>query len=471
MSESAIQIDHLDHAFGAGELRRQVLFDVSTRIEAGEIVILTGPSGSGKTTLLTLIGALRSTQAGSLRVLGRELRSAPEEDLSRVRRRIGYVFQAHNLLDSLTAQQNVQMSLELDPELGPAEIEARALEALTEVGLGGRAGAHPSELSGGQRQRVAIARALARRPALVLADEPTASLDRQTGRTVVDLLQRLARRDGVTVVLVTHDNRILDVADRILTLEDGRLGSMLGAVTADTRQKMRLLARNVRRGELVSGVRDMDAQGFAALLDHLAEDTRRLLELIDLVQGEAFESVLEQVLGAFALKAADLLHVERATLFLVDEDSGELWALVEGEGGRRQEIRASLDRGIAGLVARTGATRRVAEVAGDAAFDASIDGAGRGAPRSLLAVPLRDARGQVFGVVELADREDGQPFEARDEARLQELTASLGLILESWWRMSCACRAAGFGKTCPCCGAPWHSHPARSADAPSQQRP
>lgn len=233
MSEGPIVVDHLDHFYGEAELRRQVLFDVTAQIRAGEIVILTGPSGSGKTTLLTLIGALRSAQSGSLRVLGQELRDAAEPRLAEVRRRIGYVFQAHNLLEALTARQNVRMSLELEAERDDAELDRRVQDALEAVGLGDRGDEHPGRLSGGQRQRVAIARALARRPEIILADEPTASLDRETGRGVVEILQRLARQEGATVVLVTHDSRILDVADRILTLEDGRLRSLMGSVAGE----------------------------------------------------------------------------------------------------------------------------------------------------------------------------------------------------------------------------------------------
>jgi putative ABC transport system ATP-binding protein len=280
-------------------------------------------------------------------VLGRELREAPEAALSEVRQRIGYVFQAHNLLHSLTARQNVRMSLELDAALGSEEVDARALAALEEVGLGERADARPNELSGGQRQRVAVARALARQPAIVLADEPTASLDRQTGRAVIEALERLARRDGVTVVLVTHDHRILDLADRIVALEDGRVASLVDAVALDSRARLRLLAQSLRRGELESRVRQLDIRGFRELLDQITEETRRLLELVDLVQGDTFESVLEQVLAAFASKLADAFSAERATLFLVEPDSGELWSFGAAGDGRAGEVRVPLGQGVA----------------------------------------------------------------------------------------------------------------------------
>ncbi|WP_017304178.1 DevA family ABC transporter ATP-binding protein [Spirulina subsalsa] len=218
-----ITIAHLDHAFGVGELRKQVLFDIHLTLQGGEIVIMTGPSGSGKTTLLTLIGGLRSVQKGSLQFLGLELCGATERQRVEVRRHIGYIFQAHNLHGSLTALQNVRMGLELHRQYSVAEMEQRASQALEAVGLGDRLSYYPANLSGGQRQRVAIARALVSQPKLLLADEPTAALDRQSGRDVVTLMQHLAQEQGCTILLVTHDNRILDVADRIIEMEDGRL--------------------------------------------------------------------------------------------------------------------------------------------------------------------------------------------------------------------------------------------------------
>jgi putative ABC transport system ATP-binding protein len=225
MTEPIIAIDRVCHYFGKGNLRKQILFDITTRIDPGEVVIMTGPSGSGKTTLLTLIGALRSTQEGSMQVFGSELRQASEANLVALRRNIGYIFQAHNLLKSLTAQQNVMMSLELHEHLTTAEARSRAMEMLEAVGLGDYGNAFPDELSGGQKQRVAIARALVANPRLILADEPTAALDKKSGRDVVEIMRRLAKEKGSAVVLVTHDNRILDIADRLINMEDGYLES------------------------------------------------------------------------------------------------------------------------------------------------------------------------------------------------------------------------------------------------------
>ncbi len=218
-----VSIRNLDFYYGRDEMRNQILHEVNLEIAPGEIVLMTGPSGSGKTTLLTLIGALRSAETGSVRVLERELRGARAMQLAMVRREIGYIFQAHNLLGSLTARQNVQMSAELKAGCSPAEIRARSEEMLRRVGLGERMDYFPAKLSGGQKQRVAIARALVGQPKLVLADEPTAALDSKSGRDVVDILRSLAREQGVPILMVTHDSRVLDIADRVIRMEDGRV--------------------------------------------------------------------------------------------------------------------------------------------------------------------------------------------------------------------------------------------------------
>jgi putative ABC transport system ATP-binding protein len=221
----AITISHLNHYYGEGSLKKQILFDINLEIQAGEIVIMTGPSGSGKTTLLTLIGSLRSVQSGSLKILGKELSGANKNEMVEVRRNIGYIFQAHNLLGFLTAQQNVQMPFAMTGKIPAKTAAAKATAMLSTVGLGERLNYYPDDLSGGQKQRVAIARALVHHPKLVLADEPTAALDSKSGRDVVNIMQQLAKEQGCTILLVTHDNRILDIADRIIHMEDGYLVS------------------------------------------------------------------------------------------------------------------------------------------------------------------------------------------------------------------------------------------------------
>ncbi|MDJ0635562.1 MAG: DevA family ABC transporter ATP-binding protein [Xenococcaceae cyanobacterium MO_188.B29] len=224
---SVVEIKNLGHFFGEGKLRKQILFDIDLTLRSGEVVIMKGPSGSGKTTLLTLMGGLRSAQSGSLKVLEQELVGAKKRKLVEIRKNIGYIFQSHNLLESLTARQNVQMSLELHKGFSTQEIKAKSIAILEEVGLGEHVNYHPHNLSGGQKQRVAIARALVSHPKMVLADEPTAALDSKSGRGVVELMQKLATEQGCTILIVTHDDRILDVADRIVELEDGRITNQL----------------------------------------------------------------------------------------------------------------------------------------------------------------------------------------------------------------------------------------------------
>ncbi|MFW9258751.1 MULTISPECIES: DevA family ABC transporter ATP-binding protein [unclassified Nostoc] len=221
--EPVIAIKNLNHYYGKGALRKQILFDINLEIYPGEIVIMTGPSGSGKTTLLSLIGGLRSVQEGSLKFLGEELVGVSQNKLVQMRRNIGYIFQAHNLLGFLTAKQNVQMAVELNDNISQTEAMAKSKAMLGSVGLEERVDYYPDNLSGGQKQRIAIARALVNRPPLVLADEPTAALDKQSGRDVVEIMQSLAKNQGTTILLVTHDNRILDIADRIVEMEDGLL--------------------------------------------------------------------------------------------------------------------------------------------------------------------------------------------------------------------------------------------------------
>ncbi len=229
----------LQHHFGSGELRKQVLFDANLSVLPGEIIIMTGPSGSGKTTLLTLIGTLRRVQDGTLHVLGEDLAASSDAELNAIRTKIGFIFQSHNLFDSLTATQNVRMALELaSPHNGMARNTAICHEMLTAVGLEHRLKHKPKQLSGGQKQRVAIARGLVHKPRLVLADEPTAALDEESGRQVVELFQRLAKEEQTTIILVTHDNRILDVADRIVNLVDGRIRSDVLVREAATLSRM-----------------------------------------------------------------------------------------------------------------------------------------------------------------------------------------------------------------------------------------
>jgi putative ABC transport system ATP-binding protein len=255
MKQPIVRIDNLSHAFGAGDVSQQVLFDLELTVNPGELVILTGASGCGKTTLLTLIGALRSVQRGSVNVLGKELHGLSKEQRNLVRRSIGFIFQAHNLLDALCAWRNVNLGLDLMGEdavalyehgrqlLGVLQGGAAVTPSLEEVprkrsalaraissgllgmlGLEHRVDHMPAALSGGQKQRVAIARAVVNKPRLILADEPTAALDAKSGEIVVSLLKRLAH-SGSAILVVTHDQRIMSQGDRVIHMKDGRIAS------------------------------------------------------------------------------------------------------------------------------------------------------------------------------------------------------------------------------------------------------
>jgi len=206
---------------GPAELR--ALSGVDLDIHAGQLTLLMGPSGSGKTTLLSILGCILRATEGRLELLGEDVSALPEKELPRIRRQaIGFVFQGFNLFPALTATENVELAFDLRGSRG-SHVRRRAQELLLEVGLQDRKDAFPADLSGGQKQRVAIARALAGDPPILLADEPTAALDSTSGRTVIELLQRLARQHNRCVVMVTHDPRVLSYGDRILHLEDGRL--------------------------------------------------------------------------------------------------------------------------------------------------------------------------------------------------------------------------------------------------------
>jgi len=439
--EPLVAIRGVNHSFGRGALRKQILYDIDTDVHAGEIVILTGPSGSGKTTLLTLMGALRAPQEGSLVVLGRELRGASERALVSVRRQIGYIFQLHNLLDALTAAQNVATGLRRDLALSRRAARARAREVLESVGLADCAGHYPDQLSGGQKQRVAVARALAGRPRIILADEPTASLDRSTGREVVDRIHDLAKSEGSAVVLVTHDNRILDIADRIVHLEEGRLSGFADAVRASTQQLLGTLAKSNTAEELAQQVERMSLAQFAHVVEQVTTEAQELLRVMTLSTDEAFEIMLEQLLVAFTLKTGELTGAERASLLLADRARGELWSKVaQSGGGRPLEIRMPIDAGIAGRVLQTGETINVADAYGVPFFYPEIDRATGYHTRSVLCLPLFDRSRHPFAVLTLLNKRDTAAFDAADERAMRDFAASIGVILETWNEASLARR-------------------------------
>lgn len=424
-----ISINGLNHSFGKGALRKQILFDITTDIPQGEIVIVTGPSGSGKTTLLTLVGALRSAQEGSVRVLGQELCGAKPRMLEKVRKQIGFIFQQHNLLDALNAIQNVELGARVTGRISRSELRKRSRNMLEAVGLGERMNHHPDQLSGGQRQRVAIARALVGEPAMLLADEPTASLDKQSGREVVDRMKVLAKEHGTTILLVTHDNRILDIADRIVHLEDGRLSTFTDSVISNNRHMMRLLAENRRKQPIEKQVEELDENGFKKLLNEITEESRRFLSATALANDMAFKGMLARGLAAFTYKLSQLLNAERSSLFLVDGDT--LLLKVAKELQDAEEIRIPVGTGIAGAAAQSGRIINIPDAYADPRFNPEVDRKTGYRTRSILSLPIKDRHGTVFAVAQLLNRRDGQPFDSNDEARFASFIESIGVIFET----------------------------------------
>lgn len=223
MSAPVLEARSVHVTYGDGPAACRALDDVSLDVRAGEVLLLMGPSGSGKTTLLQVLGCLLPPDSGAIRLFGELLQSRDPDTLGRLRlKHYGFVFQSYNLFPTLTAWENVAIALDLIGIRGAAA-EARARDLLREVGLAAKADAYPGELSGGQKQRVAIARALATDPAVILADEPTAALDTASGQAVISLLAGLARKRGRAVVIVTHDQRVVEHGDRIVALEDGKI--------------------------------------------------------------------------------------------------------------------------------------------------------------------------------------------------------------------------------------------------------
>jgi putative ABC transport system ATP-binding protein len=327
-----IAFRNVNHFYGDGPLRRQILYDVSAQVHSGEIVLLTGPSGSGKTTLLTLAGSLRKVQSGGVQTMGRELNGASRAAMVEVRRQIGFIFQAHNLLDALTAAQNVQMSLGAAGGMRRREMRERCVGSLESVGLGKFTESFPQRLSGGQKQRVAIARAMVHDPKVILADEPTAALDRNTGREVVDLLLGLAKKQGCAILMVTHDNRILDIADRILSLEDGRLSSFASALTASTGRAIEVFARLQRKDELLEYITGLSSSRFREVLEGMTSELEQFLRVFELGNRDVVEALFDHILAAVTIKTRQVLNADRATLYLVDRGHGMLTSRI-AEGG------------------------------------------------------------------------------------------------------------------------------------------
>ena len=430
---SPIRVEGLNHFFGKGALKKQILFDVSAEIRKGEIVIITGPSGSGKTTMLTLVGALRSTQEGSVQILGHELHNAPPATLEKVRRRLGFIFQQHNLLAALSALENVELGIRGSGKFPRSEHRKRAMHMLNAVGLGDRMHHKPEQLSGGQRQRVAIARALVAEPEMLLADEPTASLDKKSGREVVERMKVLAKEHGTTILLVTHDNRILDIADRIIHLEDGCLTTFTDAVIANNRHMMELLANSRRKQPLDDVVDKLDETQFSQLLQDITEESERFLEVTELANNTAFRSMLDRGLFAFTRKLAALLNAERSSLFLREGD--ELVLKVAENLDEMGDIRFPVGSGIAGAVAQSGQAIRIDDAYSDPRFNRAVDQQTGFITRSILCLPVKNPQGEVFAVAQLLNRKDGRPFDEDDEQRFATFMQSIGVIFDTQLRL------------------------------------
>lgn len=240
MAQPPVAVEGLSYAHRQGAHAQQVLANLTLHLNAGELVVLTGPSGSGKSTLLTIVGGLRSAREGSVEVLGTQVVGAGQRTLTRLRRSIGFVFQQHNLAPALTLAQNIQMGLQLSGGHRRRDARERINRAAGRLGLDDHLHKRPGQLSGGQQQRAGIARALVNEPRLVLADEPTASLDRDSSQQVMGLFQELAAA-GSAVVLVTHDKRVIDQCDRLLTLEDGQLVPPADQYMKDTSKSLQKL--------------------------------------------------------------------------------------------------------------------------------------------------------------------------------------------------------------------------------------
>ena len=231
MTTLTLDVRNVSKRFGEGDAAVSAVRGVDLAVEPGEVVLIMGPSGSGKTTLLSMMGALLKPTAGSIHLAGSDLSALSEGRLPDIRlRQFGFIFQDFNLLSALTVRENVALVAQL-AGLRTREARDKATALLSELGLGERLDFLPEKLSGGEKQRVAIARALVNDPTLILADEPTANLDSKIGHEIMRLLRRIAKEQGRSVVIVSHDQRIRDIADRVLWLEDGAFKDMVTMAT------------------------------------------------------------------------------------------------------------------------------------------------------------------------------------------------------------------------------------------------
>lgn len=437
VSNSVVCIRHLNYYFGEGELRKQILFDINLDLFQGQTVVLTGPSGSGKTTLLTLMGALRSAREGSLKVLDRELVSLSELELVEVRRNIGFIFQAHNLFESLSAVQNVELAIELsDREKRnnrnyKQRKRAIAVEILTKLGLGQRINYKPGALSGGQKQRVSVARALVNQPSLILADEPTAALDRASSAEVLSMMQHLVQERGGTLLMVTHDSRVLEIADTVISMDDGHLSQAKGELLRSISSLVTsVLEMNV--SEIADTIRPLSLEQFLKFLDKLNNEFSQLLNTMDLLESHSLGGKLELILQTLSEKISQILNAEQVTFFVVDRENQKLWSKnARGKGGELISIEIPIDVGIAGSVATTGKSVNIPDPYNDVRFNPKIDRDTGFLTRNLICLPMLNDRNEVFAVVQVLNKKGNLPFDREDEKQFFDLVQSLGLSLQS----------------------------------------
>jgi putative ABC transport system ATP-binding protein len=321
---TGVVVEGLSYSHRQGKHERAVLQDINVSFQPGAITVLTGPSGAGKSTLITIIGGLRKALEGSVRVLGMELVGASERQRVATRRQIGFIFQQHNLSASLSVRQNILMGLQLGAPLSRREKQSRIESIADTLGLDGQLDKYPGQLSGGQQQRAGIARALVNKPRLILADEPTASLDRVSGESVMGLLHDLAVESGATILLVTHDKRVLDKADALVTLEDGRIARPTDGLLGETAMAVRTI-RHLGSGHLGRLLAFGNALAQVALADN---------ELAD----EELELIRERLGGSGLLSATELEFVLELVLAM-----GQAWGDQHGSETERASMLQALE--------------------------------------------------------------------------------------------------------------------------------
>lgn len=426
-NEPVLAVTGLSHFYGIGALRRQILYDVTASIDPGEIVLITGPSGSGKTTFLSLAGTLRTVHHGSVRTLGKELNGASQQELIEIRKSTGFIFQNQNLLDSHTALQNVELSLGIWPEMPADEARTACHEALDAVGLGNHMHHYPQQLSGGQKQRVAIARALVRKPRIIFADEPTASLDRKSGREVVDLMQVLVHRQNCAILMVTHDHRILDIADRILSLEEGRVSSFESSLDSNSSRFLTTVSQLQRSGGLVRYVDKLSDEKFHDLVQQVSQDLQWILETIELGSREALQSLIFEILEAVAHKIKVMLKAEKASLFIVNPESSELYSRSVRDIGGNISGEAEGDE----PASRGGSILQLQKPGVSSYFDFAFRHEEDYRDGRLLCMPVLDRKKNVLAILEMIKRREDPAFSEVDEKNFADYAESLAVILET----------------------------------------